>query len=320
MSKRFKIGILGFANIAKKYMIPAIEALSDSFELVAIASSRVNNYNDITFYDSYDKLLNNDIIEAVYIPLPNALHFKWAKYALEKGMHVIVEKSMCCTHDEVLYLNKIASENECVLFENFQFRFHSQLDLVKKLLNQNEIGSIRSIISNFGFPPFEDPNNIRYKKELGGGALLDAGVYPIKLSQELLGYEVDIVNATLNYEGQEVDIWGDGKIKQINGNSFLHFSFGFDNYYQCSLEILGTKGKITTNRIFTAPPDYTCKIIIEKNNQPNIFEIPPENQFVKSLLFFLKCIEDSNLRTEQYHANITQSSLVEKFKIMSNVK
>jgi predicted dehydrogenase len=206
------------------------------------------------------------------------------------------------------------------LFENFQFRFHSQLELVKKLLNQNEIGSIRSIISNFGFPPFEDPNNIRYKKKLGGGALLDAGVYPIKLAQELLGYEVDIVNATLNYEGKEVDIWGDGKIKQINGNSFLHFSFGFDNYYQCNLEILGSKGKITTNRIFTAPPDYTCKILVEKNNQSRTFEIPPENQFVKSLLFFSKCIDDSNLRIELYKANIIQSLLIEKFKIMSNVK
>ena len=86
------------------------------------------------------------------------------------------------------------------------------------------------------------------------------------------------------------------------------------------MEILGSKGKVFTNRIFTAPPDYTCKIILEKNNQPNIFEIPPENQFVKSLLFFLKCIEDSNLRTEQYHANIIQASLVEKFKNMSNVK
>jgi predicted dehydrogenase len=320
MSNRLKIGILGFANIAKKSMIPAIESLTDSFELVGIASSRINNYNDIIFYNSYDKILSKDIIDAVYIPLPNALHFKWAKYALENGIHVIVEKSMCGTHDEVLHLNKIASANKCVLFENFQFRFHSQLELVKKLLNQNEIGSIRSIISNFGFPPFEDPNNIRYKKELGGGALLDAGVYPIKLAQELLGYEVDIVNATLNYEGKEVDIWGDGKIKQINGNSFLNFSFGFDNYYQCNLEIVGSKGKITTNRIFTAPPDYTCKIFIEKNNQSRTFEISPENQFVKSLQHFSKCVSDTKLRLDEYKVNINQSLLVEKFKKLSYVR
>jgi predicted dehydrogenase len=227
---------------------------------------------------------------------------------------------MCCTHDEVLELNDIAAANKCVLVENFQFRFHSQLAVIKKLLSQNEIGSIRSIISNFGFPPFDDPDNIRYDKHLGGGALLDVGVYPIKLAQELLGYEVNIVNASLNYEKREVDIWGDGKIKQINGNSILNFSFGFDNYYQCSLEIWGSSGKIFTNRIFTAPPDYTCKILIENNNKLRNIELLPENQFAKCLLFFSKCINDSISRTEEYKANINQSLLVENFKKFCNVE
>lgn len=320
MIKRIKIGILGYANIAKKSMIPAIELLSDSFELAGIASMSNNRTQNTIFYNNYDQLLSKDIIDAVYIPLPNALHFKWAKKALDEGIHVLVEKSMCCTYDEVLELNKLASIKGCVLIENFQFRFHSQLDMVKQLLYNNEIGSIRSIVSNFGFPPFEDSNNIRYKKILGGGALLDAGVYPIKLAQELLGFEVDIVNASLNYEKNEVDIWGNGKIAQNNGSMFLNFSFGFDNYYQCNLEIWGSKGKISTNRIFTAPADYTCNIILEKNNQSKTIEIPPENQFVKSLQYFSKCIGDTKLRLEEYKVNINQSLLVEKFKNLSNVR
>lgn len=317
MSQRLRIGILGFANIAKRSMIPAINSLPDLFDLVGVASQKNNDIEGINFFESYDKLLNKELVDVVYIPLPNALHFKWAKIALENGINVLVEKSICTNYSEVVELNRIASNNNCVLMENFQFRFHTQLDFIKKIISNNEIGEIRSINSNFGFPPFDNPNNIRYKKNLGGGALLDAGAYPIKLAQELLGNEIEVVHATLNFDGQEVDIWGDGKIKQKSGKRFLNFSFGFDNFYQCNLEIWGSKGKLSTGRIFTAPADYTAKILIEKNNETKTVEIAPENQFAKSLIYFSNCINDEKWRIFEYNANINQAFLIEKFKKLS---
>lgn len=317
MRQRFRIGILGFANIAKRSMIPAIKSLPDLFDFVGVASQKKNDIEEINFFDSYDKLLNKELIDVVYIPLPNALHFKWAKIALENGINVLVEKSICTNYLEVVELNRIASNNNCVLMENFQFRFHTQLDFIKNIIFNNEIGEIRSINSNFGFPPFDNPNNIRYKKDLGGGALLDAGAYPIKLAQELLGNEIELVHATLNFNSQEVDIWGDGKIKQKSGNRSLNFSFGFDNFYQCNLEIWGSKGKLSTGRIFTAPADYTAKILIEKNNGTKTVEIAPENQFAKSLIYFSNCIDDKKMRIFEYNANINQALHIEKFKKLS---
>jgi NDP-hexose-3-ketoreductase len=320
MKSRLKIGILGFANIAKKSIIPAIKLLPDLFELVGVGSLKMNHSSEIKFFEGYDKLLNKELIDVVYIPLPNSLHFKWAKIALERGINVLVEKSICTNYFEVEELCRIASENNCVLMENFQFRFHSQLEWIKKIINNNELGNIRSINSNFGFPPFNDVDNIRYNKELGGGALMDAGAYPIKLAQELLGNELEVVHATLNYENKEVDIWGDGKLRQKSGSGFMNFSFGFDNYYQCNLEIWGSLGKLSTNRIFTAPSDYTVKLLIEKNNETEIIEIVPENHFVKSLIHFSNCISDYMLRVDEYKANLNQALLLDNFKKLSYVK
>ena len=320
MKIRLKIGILGFANIAKKSMIPAIKLLPDLFDLVGIGSLKTNHLSEFKFFDGYDKLLNKDLIDVVYIPLPNSLHFKWAKIALERGINVLVEKSICTNYFEVEELCRIASENNCVLLENFQFRFHTQLEYIKQIISKNEIGYIRSINSNFGFPPFSDANNIRYNKELGGGALMDAGAYPIKLAQELLGNELEVVHATVNYENKEVDIWGDGKLKQKSGSGFMNFSFGFDNYYQCNLEIWGSLGKLSTNRIFTAPSDFTVKLMIEKYNESEIIEIVPENHFVKSLIHFSNCINDSMLRIDEYKANLNQALLLDNFKKLSYVK
>ena len=106
-------------------------------------------------------------------------------------MHVLVEKSLACEYAQVVELNDLAKKKGLALIENFQFRFHSQLQYIKNIVGSGKIGELRCIKSAFGFPPFQEKNNIRYQKELGGGALLDAGAYPIKISQIFMGYDID---------------------------------------------------------------------------------------------------------------------------------
>ena len=267
------IAVLGAASIAIRSVIPAINLLPNYFNLSGISSRDISKAKAIASsykckaYGTYESLLTDRSIDAVYVPLPNALHYPFVKMALENGKHILVEKSLGCTLDEVIELVEIAKANNLVLVENFQFRFHSQLSTILQIVKNGTIGDLRSVRVAFGFPPFPDSNNIRYSAKLGGGALLDAGAYAMKIAPFFLGKNIFVAQASSAQDQiKGVDIWGGGVVQQRDGPLFCHFSYGFDHYYQCSLELWGSIGKLTTNRIFTAPVGYNPKLIVEKQN------------------------------------------------------
>ncbi len=324
--KKIRIGVLGFANIAQKAIIPAIKDLPTFFQCVGVATRTEEKKQAIIssgldFFTPYEQIIDKDTIDALYIPLPNAMHFKWVKIALEKGIHVLVEKSLGCNLKEVEELNHLAQQNKLVLIENFQFRFHSQLEYIKDVVSKGVLGEIRSIRSSFGFPPFSDSNNIRYQEELGGGALLDAGAYPLKLAQLFLGNEIEVISGTsVKQDNSEVDIWGGGMVKQIHGDGFLQFAFGFDHFYQCNIEIWGSLGKLTSNRIFTAPPGYSPEVQIETAKGIEKIQLAPDNHYQNMLQHFWKCTQNQQLCEEEYSQNYIQAKLLEEFKIIANGK
>jgi dTDP-3,4-didehydro-2,6-dideoxy-alpha-D-glucose 3-reductase len=319
------IGVLGCSNIALRSIIPAINELEDKFILTSIASRSKENAVKyakelkITPYYSYKDLIEKADINAVYIPLPNSLHAEWIEKALKKRLHVLVEKSLACSLAEVKKLNRLAQKSNLALIENFQFRFHPQIKIIQDLLKNSAIGELRCIRSSFGFPPFKNKDNIRYKKELGGGALLDAGAYPIKISQIFMGKDIHIKASSLMIDKNiGVDIWGGAFIKQKNGPTFSEISFGFDNFYQCNIELWGNKGKISTNRIFTSPVGYNPKILLENNQGSKIIEVEESNHFVNMLVYFYKNIFTQELREEEYDQNFNQARLIEEFKTKVN--
>ena len=320
-ANKIRIGVLGAANIAVRSVIPAIESLQERFELVGIGSRNASKKQDVDqqkLIDGYDNLLDNFSLDAVYIPLPNSLHFEWVRKALEKSIHVLVEKSLGCSYEEVVELNKLAAEKNLVLVENFQFRFHSQLKYVLDVVKEGKLGELRIVRSTFCFPPFPDKSNIRYKEELGGGALLDAGAYPVKISQLLLGEDLQVTSAVLNNEDQEVDIWGGAFLQQKNGKLFSEIAFGFDNYYQCSLEVVGSKGRLYTNRIFTAGEAVTPSILLETNSEgPKEIKLNPDNHFRNMLVHFSELIKGNQDAGAEYNANINQARLLQEIKTLA---
>ena len=320
-NKLINIGVLGIASIATRYVIPAINLLPEKFKLYGLASrtpSKANSAAELfktNAFHSYETLLDDDTINAVYIPLPNSLHYKYVKMALEKGKHVLVEKSMGCNLNEVIELDKIAKEKGLILLENFQFRFHSQITTIQAMINEGIIGELRSMRVSFGFPPFQDDQNIRYKPMLGGGALLDVGAYAMKITPIFLGNKLNIVQASWYIDKEKnVDIWGQGVIQKFNSNLCCQFAFGFDNSYQCSLELWGSKGKLATNRIFTAPPNYQPQIILETNKGTENIDLPEDNHFKNILSYFHKSIIEPSLAESEYQQNILQAELIESFK------
>lgn len=319
--KKIRIGILSTANIAVRSIIPAIVDLPDEYDLVGIASRNIQKAkevaqpHDIKAFGDYDEILTKELIDAVYIPLPNSMHYEWVKNALNAGIHVLVEKSLGCNLQEAQELNKLAESKELVLFENFQFRFHSQLAFIKTQLESGKIGDLRCIRSSFGFPPFPDKDNIRYQAELGGGALLDAAAYPTKIVQLFLGEELEVAAANLNHEADSsVDIWGGAYLKQKNGKQFAEIAFGFDHFYQCNIELWGSTGKIYTNRIFTAPPGYTPIIEIETKEGKEAIKLEPDHHFKNMLLNFSRLMQSPEAKYSEYKGNINQARLLEQIK------
>ena len=315
------IGVLGVASIAKRSVIPAINSLPRQFKLAGIASRDLSKAELVAAplgckaYGSYKSLLVEPSIDAVYIPLPNALHFASVITALENGKHVLVEKSLGSTLDEVEKIVEVARARNRVIMENFQFRFHSQLSTILQLVKTGAIGDLRSMRVSFGFPPFADPDNIRYRADLGGGALLDAGAYPMKLAPFFLGDDIGVAHATMAHDRQKgVDVWGAGTLQQRNAPLCCHFAYGFDHYYQCSLELWGKSGKLSANRIFTAPPEFSPRLLIETRDGIDERILPADNHFEKMLAYFYTLITGPIPLEEEYTQTIRQAKLIQDFK------
>lgn len=264
-------------------------------------------------FDGYAAVTDSEEIDAVYIPLPPALHFVWAKRALEHGKHVLVEKPSTISSSQTRQLAALAEKNGLALHENYMFAFHNQLKAIEEVVESGELGDVRLYRINFGFPKRE-ANDFRYNKALGGGALIDAGGYTLKYAAMLLGETAHISYATMNYlKDFEVDMYGSGAMlnekKQV-----AWFAFGMDNSYKCELEIWGSRGCLRTGRILTAPAGFVPEMVIQKGNTEEVRKLPADDAFAKSIRHFLDCVHNSKIREQTYLSVQEQAELVDEFR------
>lgn len=336
-----KIGIICPSEIAFRRFLPALNICGEyQYIGVAIANKREwfgtdcdevssNTYDEIKkvelakaenfqnkyggkIFESYESLINCPEIDAVYLPLPPALHFKWAKRALDNGKHVFVEKPSTTSPTDTQSLISIARDKKLAIHENYMFVFHSQLKQIKNILDQGDLGEIRSYRIDFGFPKRAD-NDFRYSKKLGGGALLDCGGYALKYADMLLGGYEKIEYAKLNYTDKyDVDIYGSAAISNAEGQ-VVQISFGMDNAYKCDLEVWGSKGRLLSERILTAPVGFNpkCTLITTEGFYEKV--LLSDDTFQKSLLYFAECIKNENTRLKSYSNIQKQANLVDEF-------
>lgn len=336
-----RIGIICPSEIAFRRFLPALQK-SDNYEYkgVAVASKEewfgehAVNVPDEEFlkirmsemdkagqfqsqfggeiYPSYSALVCSKDVDAVYIPLPPALHFSWAKYALENNKHVFVEKPSTDSAAKTEEIAKIARQNNLAVHENYMFVFHEQIRVLKEIVQSGEIGDVRLYRIDFGFPR-RDRSDFRYSKALGGGALLDCGGYTLKYANILLGDTARIEQASLNYlEDFSVDMYGSGVMKNESGQ-IVQLSFGMDNAYKCSVEIWGSRARIVSDRILTAPEGFVPRFRRIDNDGETTVDLPADDTFLKSLEHFIRCIEDNETRAKQYRDIQRQADLVEGF-------
>ena len=265
-----RVGILGCAAIAKRSLAPAFEKHT-AFQLTAVASRSAAKAEEFARpfkarACTYDELVDAKDIDLVYCPLPTGLHCEWVGKCLSNGKHVLCEKSLGVDLAQVDRLVGVARANKRFLMESFQFRFHAQNLYVKKLLADETIGKIRNMAVKFGIPPFpEGAVNIRYSKDLGGGALLDNGAYTIKAATYFFGSGIEVLAAVHGDETENlgnVDLTGSIMMRSRDGVP-IQAAYGFDHFYQNGYDIWGSKGRICTSRAFTARDDFAAPVILE---------------------------------------------------------
>lgn len=340
-----KIGIICPSEIAFRRFLPALEKCKQyEYCGVAVASEEewfgcdwknvsletrkhtmqneyekaekfLNEYGGKIF-KSYEELLDSREINAVYIPLPPALHYKWAKKALENGKHVLVEKPSTTSGADTAELIQIAKEKKLALHENYMFAFHTQLEEIKDVIDKGILGDVRMYRISFGFPR-RASNDFRYSKKLGGGALLDCGGYTLKYASMLLGPTAKIEYARLNYLDEfDVDIYGSAALSNQNGES-VQIAFGMDNDYKCSLEVWGSTAQLETGRVLTAPAGYEPSYILVRNQKKEEHKLSADDTFYKSLQFFASCIDSDEVRIDSYEKIQKQANLVDEFHMQA---
>ena len=261
-------GILSTANIGIKRVIPAILS-GQRGRIAAIASRDAERARDVAArfgiprsYGSYQALLDDPQVEAIYNPLPNHLHVEWTVKALEAGKHVLCEKPIALNAVEAQAIVAARDRSGRRVIEAFMVRFHPQWHRVRSLVREGRIGNVRALLSAFTFP-VASPDNVRNRIEYGGGALYDVGCYPIVTARYLLGTEPERVIALVDRDPRlGVDRVTSGLVAFPAGEQLLLTSALQLALYQ-RVVVLGTQGRIEIAVPFTPPKEHTCRIVID---------------------------------------------------------
>ncbi|NOT06662.1 MAG: Gfo/Idh/MocA family oxidoreductase [Gemmatimonadales bacterium] len=281
-------GVLGTAGIAMRSVIPALQR-SGFTPVVAIASrdrhsalAAANTLGIPRAHGSYDALLADAEIDAVYIPLPNHLHVPWSIRAAEAGKHVLCEKPIALNADEARQLRQVRDRTGVLVGEAFMVRAHPRWQRVHELVRSGRVGDLRLIVGHFSYPP-RLTSDIRAKPEWGGGALLDIGCYPLAIARWLFGAEPARVIAQIERDPVlGVDRLASGLLDFPGGQGSFTCS-GAVALHQ-SVQIYGTRGRIEVPIPFNPPADRSSRILIDDGRDlagggVETIEIPAANQY-----------------------------------------
>ena len=304
---KVKWGILGCANIAKKAIIPAILA-ADNSELYAVASRSkskakrfAEEFGAEKFYADYQKLLADENIEAVYIPLPNKLHKEWTIKAAQAGKNILCEKPLSgSSKKEAEEMLQAAEENDVLLMEGFMYKFQPFVIKLKEMLAKGVVGEIKEIKANFAFDASDRDQDLRFNAELDGGALNDIGCYTVNIARYLMGKNPSKVANFFEKESEAgVDLSGSATL-YFEGGSFASLYYSIMSYDEKDIEVIGTKGIIKVPGFF-AWKDQNY-FLVEQEGHKQKLAVETDEQYQLEVEAFAEAIikqEDVPLRVEE---------------------
>ncbi len=292
-------GILGAANIARRRVIPALQQ-SARARLVAVASRDPRTASQFAdemqigrAYGSYDALLADPDIDAVYIPLPNHLHVPWTIRAAEAGKHVLCEKPIALNAEEAQTLLELRDRTGVQICEAFMVRSHPRWHTVKAMLGDGRIGPLQTMSAHFSYAR-KGAENIRSRPDWGGGALMDIGCYPVLIARWMYDAEPTAVMASID---RDPDFGVDRLVSAILRfpEGTAQFTVGGQLVLHQQLHLFGTRGFIAVDVPFNPPEDSPTRIVIDDGRDlagsgAETILVPSANQFVLQVEAFADAV------------------------------
>ncbi|MFE3720096.1 Gfo/Idh/MocA family protein [Streptomyces cyaneofuscatus] len=313
-----RIGVMGCADIARRRMLPAMAA-ADGVEVTAVASRDEQRASELAGrfgarpVHGYEELLEQADVDAVYLPLPAALHDRWIETSLLAGKHVLAEKPLTTDARRTAELLTLAEKSGLALMENVMFVHHPQHKQVQELVSSGAIGELRSLRAEFAIPGLSD-GDIRHSAELGGGSLFDTGVYPVRAALHFLGDRLEVLGAALHsVPGRTVDIAGSALLRSPDGVT-AQLSFGLDHSYSSRYELWGSEGRITVDRAFTPPADYRPQMRLESRFGTEVRELEPADQAIAAVTAFTAAAVTFPPEAPRDRISLHQARLIQKIR------
>ena len=293
--EKIRWGILSTANIGMAKVIPAMQQCEFG-EVVAISSRDASKAKEAAqklgiskAHSSYEELLADPDIDAIYNPLPNHLHVPWTKKAIEAGKHVLCEKPIALSSAEAQDLLEFSQAHSNVkVMEAFMYRFHPQWQKAKELVDGGSVGELRTIQSFFSYMN-RDADNIRNQADIGGGGLMDIGCYNISFSRFIFGAEPERVVGLIDLDPEfKTDRIATGILAFAGGSSSFTCSTQLSSYQRAN--IFGTEGRIEIEIPVNAPPDKPCKLWLQRGGETEEMTFETVDQYTLQGDAFAKAI------------------------------
>ena len=320
MNKKVEWGVLGVAEIGIKKVIPAMQR-GEWCDVAAIASRDLKKAQRAAtqlgirkVYGSYEELLADSEVEAIYNPLPNHLHVPWSIKAAEAGKHVLCEKPISLTVEEAISLLKVRDRTGVKIEEAFMVRTHPQWRAAVELIQTGKIGKVRSVAGCFSYDN-QDPQNIRNIREYGGGGMMDIGCYLIFTSRFIFGEEPTKVFGVIEEDPKmRTDVLSSGVLHFPSGHSVFTCSTQLVPYQK--VQIFGTKGRIEIEIPFNAPPDRPCRIYVDDGADPSgrsaeVIEFETADQYTIQGDLFSKSIREGTELPVPLEGSIRNMAVIE---------
>ena len=291
-----QLGILGVSNFFRKRIAIPIPT-SPLIDVVALASrseekaqQAAREYEIPRAYGSYDDLLNDSQVEAVYISLPNHLHAEWIKRAADAGKHVICEKPLALDAEEAQDCLTYATGKGVTVMEAFMYRLHPQWLHVRDIIRQREIGSIHLIETFFGYNN-TDPSNIRNQPDTGGGALLDVGCYAVSASRFLTAREPQRVISLAQVDPNfGTDVLFTGLLDF--GEARATFTVATQTFSYQRVVVHGSSGVISLTIPFNAHADTDAEVVVTTRVGTREVYLPAEDQYILEFEAFAQAVRN----------------------------
>jgi xylose dehydrogenase (NAD/NADP) len=293
-SRSIRWGVMSTANIGRAAVNPAIQTSSNG-SLVAVASRDLARAEAFaaahgipTAYGSYEALLGDENVDAVYIPLPNSMHHPWVIRATQAGKHVLCEKPLALSAAECVEMEAAARDNDVLLMEAFMYRFHPRMERVVEMVRGGAVGELKAIRSSFTFR-LRSQDNIRLDPDLGGGALMDVGCYCVNVSRTAVGEEPTMVQATADWTNRGVDEFLAGMMRFPSGAVAL-FDCALTMERSESFEVAGTDGYLTIPAAFLPGKGDVDFTEVRGREPPTSHDVPGADEYQLMVEHFASCV------------------------------